>query len=114
MSLLAVTPILVAAAVGLAPAAASGNGLAPGAAAPRLTINAADLDLTTTDGRATLDRRIARTAASLCDPIPAARSPSLDAERESCMKATIAGTRSARRALIAADYRTSSQSASIR
>jgi UrcA family protein len=114
MSVFTVTPILVAAAVGLVPAAASDATWKAHWGAPRLAINTADLDLTTTDGRAILDRRIARTAASLCDPIPAARSASLDAERKSCTEATIAGLKSARRALIAADYRANVKSAAVR
>jgi UrcA family protein len=110
MSVFAATPILVAAVVGLAPAAASNHLWGT----PRLAVSTADLDLTTTDGRAALDRRIARAARSLCDPEPAARSPALDAERETCLKATIAGAKPARRALIAASYQAGGRSASIR
>jgi UrcA family protein len=77
-------------------------------------VQAADLDLTTRDGRATLDRRIARVAGHLCNPVPAATSLALDAERRTCIEETIAGTKAARKALIAADYRRTTQSASSR
>lgn len=95
---------LVAAAVGASPAAASdpritqfGN--------PALAITTADLDLTTVDGRAQLDRRILRAATALCTPQPNLSpsnlpSPVPSAARDTCVKDTVEGARDLRTAAI--------------
>lgn len=110
MTMLAVTPLLVAAAAGLLPVAAAPT---RSTFSPTLAVQTADLDLTTTDGRVAFDRRIARAAAHLCDPVPAARSAALDAAREACVAETIAGARQVRAAAIRADRRERQATAAV-
>ncbi len=97
-----VTPCLVAAAVGLLPASAPANPRLV-AGSPAIVLSTAGLDLTTTTGRARLDRRIARAAALLCDPEPALRSQALDAARAECIAETVRAAGPARAAAIRAD-----------
>jgi UrcA family protein len=103
---------LVAAATGVSPLAATESTEAtmpgviargiPAAASPAaVLIRTAGLDLTTVEGRARLDARIARAAEAVCDPEPNARSRALDAARASCVEATIAASQPARARAIA-------------
>ncbi|WP_448582534.1 UrcA family protein [Thermaurantiacus sp.] len=74
----------------------------PAAAWPAaVRIRTDGLDLTTVEGRARLDLRIARAAAAVCDPEPNARAQALDKARAACVEATIAATEPARRRAIA-------------
>jgi UrcA family protein len=95
---------LVAAAVGFSPAAASDPRITQ-FGSPALAITTADLDLTTVDGRAQLDRRILRAATALCTPEPNLSpsnlpSPAPSAARDTCIKETVEGARDLRTAAI--------------
>ncbi len=99
---------LVAAAIGPAPLAATEPATGAAFRAASATFNPAEviirtsqLDLTTVEGRARLDARIARAAEAVCDPEPNARSTALDAARAECVEATIAASQPARARAIA-------------
>ncbi len=102
-------PYLVGAAIGLAPLAASepatalaaARGMPPQFDPAAVLIRTRGLDLTTVEGRARLDARIARAAREVCDPEPAARSPALDSARADCVAATIAASQPGRSRAIA-------------
>ncbi|MCS6986166.1 MAG: UrcA family protein [Sphingomonadaceae bacterium] len=90
---------LVAAAVGPVPAAASDLRM-NWHPRPALTVRTADLDLTTAQGRATLDRRIHRAARAICTPTGLGLTPALEAQRMACIDATVRAARPARLAAI--------------
>lgn len=100
---------LVGAAIGATPLAAT-EPTVPGVTARGIPaafmpagvlIRTNGLDLTTVEGRARLDARIARAAEAVCDPEPNARSAALDAARAACVEATIAASQPARARAIA-------------
>jgi UrcA family protein len=94
-------PCLVAAAVGFAPAAATALRPDPGSE-PVLVVPTRDLDLTTVEGRAALDRRIVRAASQICNVHPTDQSPRMAAARADCLAATVREARPFRAQAIAA------------
>ncbi|MFQ3595221.1 MAG: UrcA family protein [Sphingomonadaceae bacterium] len=105
-------PYLVAAAVGFVPAAATSLRPDPGAE-PNLIVPTRDLDLTTVEGRASLDRRISRAAHQICDRHLDDRSPRMEAARADCVAATIQESRPFRARAIAAHRARGSATAAV-
>lgn len=66
------------------------------------TVGFADLDLTTTAGVATLERRVKRAVKSICSPEPGLSGGALAAEQAQCEAETTAGVRKQIDATIAA------------
>jgi UrcA family protein len=103
---------LALAAAGTFPAAAASPARLP-VGAP-LTVSTSDLNLTTVDGRARLDSRIARAADRLCaPPYPGIQTAEVRTAYQACVAETIAAAAPMREAAILAQRQQAYQTAAV-